>query len=40
MIERFVEAGYSKFVMLPATPVEDMTDELELVAQELLPLEN
>ena len=40
MVERFVEAGYSKFVMLPAAPVADMTDELELVAQELLPLEN
>ena len=40
MIERFVEAGYSKFVLLPATPLADMTDELELVAQELLPLEN
>ena len=39
-VERFVEAGFSKFVLLPAVVPETFTDELELLAREILPLEN
>ncbi len=39
MIEQFVEAGYSKFVLVPAGPVEHMSDELETIAAELLPMQ-
>ena len=40
LINRFVDAGYSKFVLLPARPPQNMTSELELLASEILPLEN
>ena len=36
--ERFVERGFSKLVVLPATPPADWTEELERLAQHLLPL--
>ena len=39
-IERFVEAGFSKFVLLPSVVPDDFTAELELVADQVLPLEN
>ena len=39
-IERFVDAGYSKFVLLPALPVANMTAELEQLANDVLTLEN
>lgn len=40
LINRFVDAGYTKFVLLPANPVPNMTAELELLASEVLSLEN
>ena len=39
-IERFASAGFSKFVLLPVAMPADMTEELELIAREVLPLEN
>ena len=38
-LERFVDAGFSKFVLVPAVTPDDMTAELETVAS-LLSLEN
>lgn len=40
VLERFVEAGFSKFVLLPTVANADLTGELEAVAAEILPLEN
>lgn len=40
LINRFIDAGYSKFVLLPANPVTNMTAELELLASDVLSLEN
>lgn len=39
-IERFASAGFSKFVLLPTAMPTDMTEELELIAQHVLPMEN
>lgn len=38
-IERFVEGGFSKFVLIPARVPHDTTAELEQLAQEILTLE-
>lgn len=40
LLERFVDAGFSKFVLLPTEANADMTAELEAVASEILPMEN
>jgi probable F420-dependent oxidoreductase len=40
MIERFVEKGFSKFVLLPVAATASLTSELEAVAESILPLEN
>jgi probable F420-dependent oxidoreductase len=40
LINRFVDVGYSKFVLLPAGPPKNMTAELELLAAQVLTLEN
>jgi probable F420-dependent oxidoreductase len=40
LIERFLEAGVSKFVVRPADEPADWTAELEEVAEMLLPLQN
>jgi probable F420-dependent oxidoreductase len=40
LLERFVDAGFSKFVLLPTEAKADMTAELEAVASEILPMEN
>ena len=40
LINRFVDVGYTKFVLLPASPVPNMTAELELLASDVLSLEN
>ena len=40
-IEGFIDAGFSKFVLVPALELpESITGELEAVAEKLLPLEN
>ena len=39
-IEQMIEAGASKFVVLPAQEPEDWTAELEEVAEALFPLQN
>ena len=39
-IERFVEAGFSKFVLLPAMVPDNFTAELETIAAGVLDLEN
>ena len=36
--ERFIERGFSKLVVLPAFPVADWTEELEVLASRVLPL--
>jgi len=41
MIERFIDAGASKFVVLPyGSPRDGWTEELESLAAILLPLQN
>jgi probable F420-dependent oxidoreductase len=40
LLERFVDAGFSKFVLLPTEAKADMTAELEEVASTILPMEN
>jgi probable F420-dependent oxidoreductase len=40
LLERFVDVGFSKFVLLPTEANADMTAELEGVASEILPMEN
>jgi len=43
MLERFLEYGFSKFVLVPISPSTDAAvsrDELELIASEILPLQN
>ena len=39
MLERFVEGGFSKFVLVPAQTPERWDEELDEVASELLPLQ-
>jgi probable F420-dependent oxidoreductase len=39
LVERFMDAGFSKFVLLPAAPVPNMTAELESLAEGVLSLE-
>jgi probable F420-dependent oxidoreductase len=39
-INGFVESGYSKFVLIPVMEPDDYTEELELLAAEILPMEN
>jgi probable F420-dependent oxidoreductase len=39
VIERFIEAGFSKFVLLPAKEPESWADELAEAAAEVLPLQ-
>jgi hypothetical protein len=39
MLERFVEAGFSKFVLRPAAEPADWTAELEDLAAHVLPLQ-
>lgn len=42
LVRRFVDVGFSKFVLVPATPAasaEAATAELELVAEQVLPLQ-
>ena len=40
LIERYIDGGFSKFVLIPSTPTSDMTAELEGVAEHILPMEN
>jgi probable F420-dependent oxidoreductase len=40
LIERFVEAGASKFVVAPVHPLRDVTDELEALSATVRPLES
>lgn len=40
LIERYVAGGFSKFVLIPSAPTNDMTAELEAVAAQILPMEN
>ena len=40
LIERYIEGGFSKFVLIPSAPTSDMTAELEAVADQILPMEN
>jgi probable F420-dependent oxidoreductase len=40
LIERFIDAGFSKFVLLPSRAEADLTEELESVAASILSLEN
>lgn len=39
LLERFVDAGFSKFVLAPISPLPDTRSELELIAREVLPLQ-
>ncbi len=39
-INGFIEHGYSKFVLIPAVEPANFTEELEMLAQEVLTLEN
>ena len=39
MLERFIDEGFSKFVLVPLTEPESWPDELEAVAAEVLPLQ-
>jgi hypothetical protein len=38
-IGRFVDAGFSKFVLVPAEPVDDWSHELGALAEVVLPLQ-
>jgi probable F420-dependent oxidoreductase len=40
LLGRFVENGFSKFVLVPILPSEDDRKEMELLATEVLPLQN
>ena len=40
LLERFIAAGFSKFVLRPLLPVADWDEELSLLAPEVLFLEN
>lgn len=40
LLGRFVESGFSKFVLVPILPGEDDRKEMELIAAEVLPLQN
>ena len=40
LIERYIDGGFSKFVLIPSAPTSDMTAELEAVADRILPMEN
>jgi probable F420-dependent oxidoreductase len=40
LLGRFVESGFSKFVLVPILPSEDDRKEMELLAAEVLPLQN
>jgi hypothetical protein len=39
-INGFIEHGYSKFVLIPIVEPDSYTDDLELLAAEVLTLEN
>jgi alkanesulfonate monooxygenase SsuD/methylene tetrahydromethanopterin reductase-like flavin-dependent oxidoreductase (luciferase family) len=38
MIQTYVEAGASKFVVRPLCPGDESIDQLEMMGQEILPL--
>jgi hypothetical protein len=38
-IERFIDAGFSKFVLVPAEEMADLPDEVAEAAAEVLPLQ-
>jgi hypothetical protein len=38
--ERYVDAGFSKLVLVPLTEPKDWDDELGAGAQEVLPIQN
>jgi probable F420-dependent oxidoreductase len=40
LLEEFVSVGFSKFVLAPIAPMDDTRAELELLASEVLPLQN
>jgi probable F420-dependent oxidoreductase len=40
LLEKFVDAGFSKFVLLPTQAPPSLTEELEAVAAAILPMEN
>ena len=39
LVNRFVDVGFSKFVLVPVFPAEDLRGELEQIAKEVLPLQ-
>jgi probable F420-dependent oxidoreductase len=39
LVSRFVDVGFSKFVLVPVFPTEDLRGELEQLAKEVLPLQ-
>ncbi len=40
LLEKFIDAGFSKFVLLPTQAPSSLTQELEAVASAILPMEN
>jgi probable F420-dependent oxidoreductase len=40
LLERFTAHGFSKFVLVPAEPVEDLRSDLDQIAEQILTLEN
>ena len=40
ILQKFVDNGFSKFVLAPIAPLPDTRAELETLADEVLPLQN